>query len=63
MKKHKTAALLLALAMLVTFAACGKEEAEEPQQPEEPVVEAPAEYPVELRGTIITEEPDGVVSS
>ena len=62
MKKHKTAALLLALAMLVTFAACGKEEAEEPQQPEEPVVEAPAEYPVELRGTIITEEPDGVVS-
>ena len=63
MKMRRLAALLLALLMLLSLAACGKEEPEQPQQPEEPAAEdVPAEYPVELRGTIIKEEPDGVVS-
>lgn len=63
MKMRRLAALLLALLMLLTLAACGKEEPEEPQQPEDPMAQdLPVEYPVELRGTIIKEEPDGVVS-
>ncbi|MBR5558848.1 MAG: ABC transporter substrate-binding protein [Oscillospiraceae bacterium] len=62
MKMRRIAALLMALLLLMTFAACGKQEEEEPQQPQEPVEQGPAEYPVELRGTIILEEPDGVVS-
>ena len=62
MKMRRLIALLLALLMLLAFAACGKKEEDIPQQPEEPVQEGPAEYPVELRDTIIQDEPDGVVS-
>jgi len=62
MKKRRITALLLALLMLTALAACGKQEPEEPEQPEEPELEEPAEYPVELRDTIILEEPEGVVS-
>ncbi len=61
MKLRKMAALLLALLMLLCLAACG-EEREEPQQPEEPEQSGPVEFPVELRGTIIQQEPTGVVS-
>ncbi len=61
MKMRRIAALLLALLMLLAFAACGKDE-QEPEQPKDPVEEGPVEYPVELRDTVILEEPDGVVS-
>lgn len=61
MKMRKMLAVLLALLMLVALAACG-EEREEPEQPEEPSQEVSAEFPVELRDTIIQQEPEGVVS-
>ena len=62
MKKQQLLALLLALLMLLALAACGKKppEEESSSQPEAPA--APAEYPVELRDTIILEEPENVVS-
>lgn len=63
MKMRRITALLLALLMLLALAACGKEETEEPEQSEtSEVVEEPTEYPVELRDTIILDEPTGVVS-
>lgn len=63
MKKKRLVALLLALLVLLAFAACGKEEAEEPEESQtSEVPEAPAEYPVELRDTIILQEPENVVS-
>ena len=62
MKMRRITALLLALLLLLAFAACGKQESEEPEQSEAPELEEPAEFPVELRDTIILEEPEGVVS-
>lgn len=62
MKMRRITALLLALLLLLAFAACGKQETEDPEQTEAPELEEPAEYPVELRDTIILEEPEGVVS-
>ena len=62
MKMRRIAALLLALLMVLALAACGKKEAEEPEVSQAPELEEPAEFPVELRDTIILEEPVGVVS-
>ena len=43
MKKQKLLALLMAAMMLMNMTACGDREPEQPEEPDTPVVETPAE--------------------
>ena len=57
MKKQRIAALLLALIMILSMAACGQKTEEPADEPEGTSENEGAEYPVELRNTVIRSEP------